>query len=95
MKDGALIVTFTLGCITERHKFSMICSECIVCLLWGNFQDNYHECTHEEGSISQFVWAIRAVVEDTIVLVLVILSNQVKIMLILTWRRRANSRVYL
>lgn len=58
MQDGALVVALTLGGIAEGNEFTMISSEGVICFLGRNLQHDYHEGTHEEGSIGQFVRSI-------------------------------------
>lgn len=76
VQDGALVVTLTLRRIAERDKLVVIRLESLVGLLWLSLEDDDHESAHEEGSVDELLGLARAVVEDPIVLVLLILHTR-------------------
>jgi len=71
---GALVVALALGGVTERHELAVVRLEGVKGLLRGQLQHDDHERAHQIGGICEFVRSIRAVVEDAIALVLVILK---------------------
>ena len=51
VQDSALVVTLALASISVRLKKLVVVFELSKCLLSVNFQDNNHECAHQEAGI--------------------------------------------
>ena len=73
VQDCAVVVTLTLASIAERHKVALVLLKCLKSLDRARSQHDYHERSHKEGCVSQFVRLVRAVVEYSEVLVLIVL----------------------
>jgi hypothetical protein len=73
MQNCAVVVTFTLASIAERHKVALVLLKCLKSLDRARSQHDDHEGSHKEGCISQFVWLVRTVVENSEVFVLIVL----------------------
>ena len=57
----------------------MIWSESIVSLISSHLQDNYHEGTHQEGTIDHFVsWVGRGAIMENPVLGVVLISEEAR-----------------
>jgi len=78
VKDSALVVAIALGGIAEGNKLIVVRAERVVSFLGGELQDNDHKCTHQECRISEFVFLVRAIMEDPVVLVLIILHIRIQ-----------------
>ena len=72
----ALVVALALGGVTERDELPVVGLEGVKCFLRGQLQNDDHERAHQIGGICEFVRPIRAVVEDAVALVLVILKSR-------------------
>lgn len=73
LKKRTLVEAVTLGGVSVGLEQRVVRFQSLISLLGGTLEDDDHETAHQESSIDHLVWLLRgAVVEDTIILVVLV-----------------------